>query len=627
MPWQSLFVTGGSMVAGAGASAVTGSLMSPLQRASTYGFNALWPNTLPDPAAIIGAFRAGELTRPQATNLLKTQGITAPWDLQPGQLPQLGDYAVHADAWQGVWKSSLAVPAPGELLTLLNRGAIDNDLFSRWLQRNGMYEPRARAAFESLRYQLPGPSDLVMFALREAWDPQVVQRFGYDLEYPAELTYWMAQNGFAGDARTPAQIAAGVPPVSWPQFFWRVHWQPLAAGQLYEMFQRLRPGRIARLGPEFANVRPFTLNDVRTGLKVLDYPVPFRDQLTAIAFRQPRLIDLTKMVDLGVVDLPELIELHRDLGYDPTTAAVRASFVWRDRARQRTKTLRGNARAGLMEAYRIGAITRRQTAIQLYILTFAGLPLGEQFAQLPPAFQATTAESEPAIVAALADEDRKVEVAHIKQVLATVQKRFLTGLYSPADVTATLRAAGMADVRIGQYLARWQVQLAGPRMFASTAQIVRWLKQGLIPLDVARQYLSNLGWAPGQLVFVLAEAQRGYALAVRQEQERQARTERQRQTAIRQQLAEIEKQRRQALQRLTAQATAAQLQNWFVLRIIDEARLRAELARRNFDADAVAARVQEALIKRSERDQRRAAARGSSNGNGATGGTNGTAPS
>lgn len=608
----------GRAVAGAAGSAFLHAQLNPWARGFGYNANRSQPNLIPEVGALLAALTAQTIDRDYIRTGLRMHGVYGPLSIIPPaeQLPN--QMEGNGRIWDAVYRASLNVPTPGELMVLLNRRTIDQATAERWLRRAGFGEADAMEALLSLRTQYPTPSDLIHFALREAWSPAVVQRFEYDAEFPPEFEHWMGFAGANPDMRTPAQLAALPQPVTAAQLYWRSHWQTVSPTQAYTMFHRLRPGRIDRLGPAFRGMRPFDLSDVEAVLRIADYPRPFRRQLAAIAYRTPRLVDLTKQVDLGLMGRGELIEQHLDLGYTPADAAARADFVIRDRARARTRALRGNARAGLMEAYRLGVIDQGEAARQLYLLVFAGLPPGDALAQLPLRQQIAVALRDPSIQAALADQDRQVRIGYVKEVIRSVRRRYLSGMYSRLQGQTALEGAGLTAARITDLLDLWDAQLAGPRMFVTTARIQRWGRTNVIPASVARVYLQNLGWHEPDLTFLMAETQRGYELEVRREMERNARTLRQQQREQLAQLRELERQRRAVVQRLNAQATAAQLQRWYVADILTQAQFIQGLIARGYASDSIAARLAEADQQRAERAARRSAAgaNGSANGTG-----------
>jgi len=77
-----------------------------------------------------------------------------------------------------------------DAVQLANRDMIDPAELERQIQLNGV-DPSLVPLLAQLRYQIPGPGDLVRFAVREVWDASTVTEFGYDEEFPAEFNRWL----------------------------------------------------------------------------------------------------------------------------------------------------------------------------------------------------------------------------------------------------------------------------------------------------------------------------------------------------------------------------------------------------------------------------------------------------
>jgi hypothetical protein len=85
-------------------------------------------------------------------------------------------------------------------------------------------------------FDVPPPSDLILMAVREAFDDQVAGEFGLDANFPAPFATYGRQIGIDEQ---------------WAKRYWRSHWNLPSTEQGFEMFHR---GELSRASS--ARVRP-----------------------------------------------------------------------------------------------------------------------------------------------------------------------------------------------------------------------------------------------------------------------------------------------------------------------------------------------------------------------------------
>lgn len=595
----------GSFVFGAGSSA-TGSMFNAPTRELTYVSNMAYPSALPGPETILAAWQRGYLDDLQTRICLGCHGVQLP---AVGELNHLlGDIAdqgvqvspAYGLVWTAAGKLQQSIVSPEEVLTLLNRERITLAQASEFLRRGGMIDQGQQTAFLSLRYQLPTPSDLISFAVKEAWDPVIVGRYGYDEEFPREFAYWMERQGFGGDSRMPDQIAAGGNLVSWARQYWRVHWTNISPTQAYEMFHRLRPDRMHIYRETLPDVQPFLLQDVQAILKINDYPPAFRDQLTAIAYNKPRLVDIQRFYKLGIIDENEVQQLHLDYGYPPALATMRTSFVIQTAQTEELAKLKVNPIASLLKSYGQGVLTRDQLAEKIYAWAVAGTEAGREFAELPAAQRQAIARASGRVVAIIdkfdLDEANKANERYLK----SLRRQYTRGIVSRLTARLNMVQRGFGDAFINRTLNEWDQDLQSGRLMLSTAQIRRLVIKQILPVNVADAWLENLGWAQPERQAILAEMNRDLRMEFAKAQEAAARTQKQKQAAIERQLkaaqAEADKQKR----KLLATATPAKAHRWFVRGYFTEADLTKVLTDYEFPPKNKEAALKEARDDRRE---------------------------
>jgi len=492
-------------------------------------------------------------------------------------------------------------PALGEILTLLNRGKIHPDVADYYVRHLGFRSADTREQLLSLRHTIPGPSDLVRYALREAWDPAVVARFEYDAEYPPELTYWMEKQGAGGDARTADQIAAGAPPVKWPQLDWRVHWQNIAPTMAYEMYHRLRPHRLARFGADFGGLRAFTFSDLETVLKVNDYPVPFRQQLAAINSQTLGRVDIRRMYNLGIMERTEVKELYLDAGYVEPDAEKLTKFAEHTRRITRANRFTRRTKASVIDAYNLGILSRTAASIAMYELQFVDPVELAAFRARPQGDREQLATQDQGVRFELTNSDAERALANGKTVVRTIHRLFVTGAIHDAGARSRLADVGIAAVRIIEYMIVWHIERFGPRKLLSTKQIQTAVAHRIMSPGVAQVRLGNLGYSPYDISVILSEANRSIALERAKAQQAAARTLQQQQHAQQAQIKALTQERRRMQNELARYATPKDLVNWYALDYVDGRTLQTRLEAILDDQTKIAAYIDDARDKRQKR--------------------------
>lgn len=157
---------------------------------------------------------------------------------------------------------ALSAPPVAQALDMLRRGEISREQFRHALRKAGL-EPQYDEAALALADVLPSVQDMVRFAVRETYSPEVAERFGQYQDFPG---------AFAEDARL-----LGLTPERARQY-WAAHWDLPSPEQGFEMFHR---GFIDR-------------DDLSLLLRALDVMPFWRDRLIGLAARIPTLPDMIR---------------------------------------------------------------------------------------------------------------------------------------------------------------------------------------------------------------------------------------------------------------------------------------------------------------------------------------------
>lgn len=326
------------------------------------------------------------------------------------------------------------------------------------------------ALFLSLSEQIPGPSDLVRFALREAWRDDVAQKYGYDQGQVPEFSEWMGKQGFSDE---------------WARAYWRSHWMVPAIGQGFEMLHR---GVI-------------TEDELVDLLKVNDIAPGWIPHLLDIARPVPGRIDRRWAYQEGEITENELFDLYKSDGYDDRWADVLTNVVMK----RAVSEAKGLTRSAIVAAYKKRRLSEAET---LDMLEDIGI-----------------SESTAYFYMGQADADR-VD-ALLDRRMDAVGKRFRSGDIDESQARDELTHLGVGADEIDVALEEWEASIVIKVKKPSRANLDRFFRDGVIDVDSYRNQMDWLGYMPVYVDWYLA------SLAIeRQEiaekEERDARVERER---------------------------------------------------------------------------------------------------
>jgi len=152
---------------------------------------------------------------------------------------------------------------------------------------------------ESLKFTwpfIPPVPDLVRMAVREAFTPEIVEKYQTDADFPPKFAEWAAKQGLS------TEMAKN---------YWRAHWNLPSILQGFEMFHR---GFIDR-------------EELDVLLRTLDVMPYWRERLTQIAYRVLTRVDVRRMHAIGVLDRDGVLAAYTDLGYNKHDAGLMTDFT------------------------------------------------------------------------------------------------------------------------------------------------------------------------------------------------------------------------------------------------------------------------------------------------------------
>lgn len=550
---------------------------SPVLRTAEYVANWASPNLMPDAAQIMELGLKGWVSETVVDEVLLIHGISTNLDGKHAATVDTEAGNKRRNLWNQVYWASQELGTIKDAFTLANRGFLSDAELDQNMHRLGFYSQDVRARMANLRYEIPGSSDLVRFSVRHVFEPDLIERLGYNDEFRPVLDFWHRLQGlnyplfsgpFSESIRTfererglaPGSFLrtyadAGLEDPTWAQAFWWSHWVVPSPSQAYEMYFRFRPDRNRAFDPPFTRGIDFGLDDLNLLLRANDYPPKLRPLLAGIAHRIPGIRFLRQLRQTGVFAKEDVKGLLLRQGYSEGDAEILAESVERNDTDQRRRGIEQQAKGQLAKYWELGAIGDEEYS---QLLQHHGL-----------------SANDAAETIQLANLDLKFK--RLQKIVDFVRRQMISGAINAAQATDQLIQAGVFHDRVTTYIQDWQLEVKFKHRQVAASKAVQWACKGFITIDDLRNRLTNLGYLPPDQAGLIAEAitcQQSLATRAASQQQRAAhQTERallQQQKAAAQAIVAARRQ-------LSAHGTPSQLRKWFCAGHIGQAEVYSRL--------------------------------------------------
>jgi len=435
--------------------------------------------------------------------------------------------------YRGAWLPQLTEvmrprPALGELATLTQRKVFTVDQFQGELQKRGYTAPDSQALGQLLQV-IPDIPDLIRMAVREAFTPDVVERFQLHAEFPSQVAEWAEKHGLSEE---------------WSKRYWAAHWELPSISMGFEMFHR---GIMS--GEELDLL-----------LKTLDISPFWRSKLRELSFNPLTRVDVRRMYSLGVLDEARVYKSYQDLGYNPENAQAMAQFtvaLYQEEQRDAT-------RADVIAGYREGVLVRDEAATMLRDLRYpewiaetylskadhdeeAERRKEETAAQKkdtstereaskgdivgayedgvltrPEAstFLASLDYNAQVIEVMLARADYRIASRLIKETIATVHELYISGQIDTPQVHERLNSLRLPSTQTEALLQLWIIERERKVKRPSLDQLENFYSQGIIDGTQLREQIGKLGYLPEYVEWYIQTIDQDVLEASKKEAER-----------------------------------------------------------------------------------------------------------
>jgi len=413
--------------------------LPPVSRLIGYSLNSLAPNQELAPEQLAEARFRQILTEDEYFELMKKHGYSKE----------------KAESFFEVRKRLLTAE---ELLVAKWRGFISEEEYRERMRQLGFRDEDIEK-FEAVRKYYPSPSDFIRFAVRDVFNPQVVEQFGYDEAFPTDIVPFAKKSGMDEEI------------LKW---YWRAHWELPSPTAGFEMLHRLHPAVLSLRKESYeemglnAEELETTLDTVDLLLKTADYPSYWRKRLLAISYSPLTRVDLRRIYALGLISDEELVARLMELGYTKKDAELMLEFY---------KTYKNSANRDLttsmtVKAYLRGLMTREDAKEYLQQLGYD--------------------EEEAELIISLEEEKRKDE--HLDDAIESAIYRFARGLIDENRLRLILSDLGLPEAEKDLIVEKAYLEREKREKLPSKSDLFNWLKQKVINKDEFKSWMQKLGY-------------------------------------------------------------------------------------------------------------------------------------
>lgn len=336
----------------------------------------------------------------------------------------------------------------GDVISLFQRGLIDEATLRMLSREQGVTDQVDLDRLLALAVSVPAISDIIRFMTRDVFDKSIVDKYHYDDEFDKKYTADAEAMGKAnGLSRETAKK------------YWRAHWQLPSNTQLYEMFHRLRHGRVAT---DLAVTR----KDVEEAIRVNDMSPYWTPRLVEIAYRQLGRTDARRAYMVGAVDRKEFVNLLMDFGFDADNAEALALST----TQQKYKSILREKAYREYLAFQRNEIEMRQELLEL----------GYEVELIDKA---------------VVQSARTLKADTNKICLKSMRRMYMVYEEDKNTLFDRILRTGLSAVQANALLARWECERSARGKLIPATQLCYWYSVGLIVREEFVRRLRALGYS------------------------------------------------------------------------------------------------------------------------------------
>ena len=375
-------------------------------------------------------------------------------------LEELGDYGLPKSYGERILKGVKKTADAYETIALYRRGQLpDKNEFYSMMQTNKIEPKDADKILQASEY-FPSPLDLVRFAVREVYTPEIVSAYGLDKDLPQQFLDESAKAGL------PQEQAKN---------YWRSHWELPSPTDGFEMLHRFPPDMPEKYWKGYTDLGltkeglMFGVNDVLTLLKTLDFMPSFRERLVGLTYQPITRVDIRRMFQMGIYTEEDVYWSYRKIGYNPQDAQDVTAFTIKE-YRQEEIDL---SKADILSMFSTDVFSETDTRGFLKQL---GL---DDFT----------------IDALITREKLKKSKALLDMQISDLRALYQRGYFNLETLKSKLLETGINSATVDHIVLQEGFNLSAKAKVASRVTLEKWLKEKLITKDEFLERLALQGYS------------------------------------------------------------------------------------------------------------------------------------
>ena len=346
--------------------------------------------------------------------------------------------------------SSLRLISPDMIRMLYLRGEIDEQTHDKLLASHGFPDEHIHYA-KKLYEIIPPVSDIITMAVREAFSPEIAERFGQYEDFPEEFAEWAEKQGLTRE---------------WALRYWAAHWALPSVMQGYEMLHR---GII-------------TEEELKLLMRALDIMPFWRDKLIQMSYSPFTRVDVRRMYRDGVINREDVKRTYLDLGYDDWHAEKLTEWTITEALSEERKLCRS-----LIEGlYRRRIFTREEAKEALVAVKYR-----EEVAE-----------------AILAKVDYDIEYQYKNRIISAVKKQYLRGIIDENQAITKLGRANLLATEIEQLIYEWQLEKEAQIRWLTPGEIKSLARKKIISHSTFIDKMTQIGYTRDDAELLWEDTQR-----------------------------------------------------------------------------------------------------------------------
>lgn len=238
------------------------------------------------------------------------------------------------DVAEDIYKLTQSIYTINEAVTLYRRHWITEDRLLQIINQNGFNNDDLSNILHLTEYY-PSASDIVRFAVREVYTPEIAEKYGLFEDYPEQYTEMALQAGLSEE---------------FARDYWAAHWELPSITQGFEMLHR----------------SVITNEEMDQLLRAKDIMPYWRERLTQISYNPYTRVDIRRMYAQGILDRDGVYRSYLDIGYDPEHAENLTRFT----VGLEDPAVKELSKSEIIKSYKLGTLSRDESIARLMTLEY-----------------------------------------------------------------------------------------------------------------------------------------------------------------------------------------------------------------------------------------------------------------